>query len=109
MDAKQARRIIQSGINLAVNLAELTPSPVDDKVLDVASRIVANDEYWALAWHVIEKAIGYFDRENRHLVVESSDSMAHLAEVCGCDRELVCEVIQVLIEILQWWTQQCQD
>lgn len=109
MDSRDARRVLKLGLDLASNLAELTPTLLDDELVDMAALIVNDDEYWALAWHVISNAIGYIDRENRHLVVEADASSGALADACDMPVELLATVLQLMIEILQWWTGECQD
>ena len=103
MTEQEARDLARSFVDLMDRIAGMTPSVVDDRVIGVAAAVVENDTYWAIAWRVIEKAIGYIDKDNQKLIVETDGEVPVLAGQVGVDPVVIITVVQMVIEFLRWW------
>lgn len=103
MDEKTIRDLLRQSVSLGTNLAALTPNLIDDKVLSVANTIVETDQYWLVAWRVIQTLIGYLDKDDQILVTSADPDTATLAEQTGIDPATIVLVIQAIMEILKWW------
>ena len=106
MTEQQMRDLLLRGVALADRISDMTPSLIDDYVVDVAKKLVENDDYWRVLYRVIQAAIGYVSADNREMVLANDNDLAALSDMSGFSPTTLVLVVRALLTILDWWTDQ---
>ena len=90
-------------VDMLVELALLTDTPLDDQVVAKLQTILSVDAYWQVLYTLMKAAMEYVRPDDQEEVVAASPDVGSVAQQVGVDPATIIILIQTIIKIVQWW------
>ena len=85
------------------DLAEMTATDVDDKLLAKLHALVDNDQHWRLLYAIIEAANQYLRPDDQESLLVGSSDVVVLGDEVGIDPATLILIIQAVMQVIDWW------
>ena len=89
-------------VDMLVELAALTDTPLDDQVVAKLRTILSVDAYWQVLYTLIKAAMEYVRPDDEELLVGSPDVQS-VADEVAINPLVIITIIKTIVDVYNWW------